>query len=285
MRATRLCGQQGLKLNIFIHEDYIGEAKKKNRQRQLLGVALFGVSFLLSIFSLSDATQWLIYLAYPFMLIGVVFWTTARTADRKLTSAPDADNLVNAEMKGLSNKYSLHHHPRVNGVVIPHLFIMPAGVLVMESSDAAGPIACTGGAQGDRWRAPSNFLDRLTGSKPQVGNPTLELDIMVAAARQLLDSIGKKDVAVKGLAIFTKNPEIEIDGCSYGAAPVNELRFAVKDLESSMGGEEREASANVKMILTSEDRRKLNNILAPVSIPANARPEKPTRPASVRRKA
>jgi len=285
MRATRLCGQQGHKLNIFIHEDYIGDAKKRNRQKQFWGVALFGVSFLLSLLSLSEATQWLIYLAYPFMIIGVVFWTTARTADRKLTSAPNADNMVNAEMKGLSNKYSLHHHPRVNGVVIPHMFIMPAGVLVMESSDAVGPITCKGSEQGDKWRAPSNLIDRLGGTKPQIGNPTLELDTMVVAARKLLDSIGKTEVAVKGLVLFTKNPDIELDGCAYGAAPVNELRYAIKDLESSMGGEEREASANVKMILTSEDRRKLNNILAPVSIPASAKQEKPTRPSSVRPRA
>lgn len=272
-------------MNIFIHEDYLGDARKRNRQKQLLGVALFGISFILSLLSLSDATQWLIYLAYPFMLIGVIFWTTARTADRKLAAAPDADNLVNAEMKGLSNKYSLHHHPRVNDVVIPHMFIMPAGVLVMESSDVVGPVTCKGNEQGDKWRAPSNILDRITGTKPQIGNPSLELDAMVAAARKLLESIGKPDVEVKGLALFTRNPDITVDGCTYGAAPVNELRFAIKDLEASMGGEEREAAANLNVILTSEDRRKLNNILAPVSIPANARPEKPTRPASVRRKA
>jgi hypothetical protein len=272
-------------LNIFIHQDYIGEAKKKNRQKQLIGIALFGVSFLLSLFSLSEATQWLIYLAYPFMIIGVVFWTTARSAERKLLSAPDADALVNAEMKGLSNKYSLHHHPRVNGVIIPHLFIMPAGLLVMDSSDAAGPITCKGSEQGDKWRAPSNFLDKMTGNKPQVGNPSLELDTMIAATKSLLESIGKPDVSIKGLVLFTRNPDIEVDGCAYGAAPVDELRFAVKDLEASMGGEEREATTNVKVILTSEDRRKLNNILAPVSIPASAKPDKPTRPASVRRKA
>ena len=271
-------------MNIFIHEDYIKEEKRKAKRRQLLGVGLFFISFILSFASLSESTQVLIYLAYPFLLVGIIFWTSARAAERKLSTAPQADSLINTELKGLSNKYSLHHHPRLGDVWIPHLFIMPSGVLVVSSNDALGPITCTGGEKGDKWRAPSNLLDRATGAKPQVGNPSLDLDGMVAAARGLVESIGKPEVQVKGLVLFTRNPDIELNGCSYGAAPMNELRQAVRDLEISMG-DEREGSSDVRGMLTSEDRRKLNNILAPVSIPASAKPDKPTRPASARRKA
>lgn len=259
-------------------------AKARNRRRQLIGIGLFFISFVLSLLSLSDASQFLIYLAYPFMLVGIVFWTSARNAERKLQSSPGADALINAEMKGLSNKYSLHHHPRVNDVLIPHLFIMPTGVLVMDSNDAAGPVTCTSSGKGDRWKAPTNIIDRITATKPQIGNPSLTLEAMVESARTLLAGIGKPDVPVKGLVIFTQNPDIEINGCSFGAAPVNELRFAIKDLETSMG-EDREGAGDVRTLLTSADRIKINNILAPVSIPASAVKEKPTRPSSVRRKA
>ena len=282
MRASRPGGHKD-PMNIFVHEDYLKEERRKIRRRSMLGIGLFFISFIMSFASFSEQTQFLIFLAYPFLLVGVPIWMSARSAERRLTAGPKADALINAEVKGLSNKYSLHHYPRVGEVWIPHLFIMPAGVLVMASNDALGPVTCTGGDKGDKWRAPSTLLERATGGKPQVGNPSLELDGMMAAARALVDSIGKPDVPIKGLVLFTRNPDVEVDGCAYGAAPVNELRDALRDLELSMG-DDREGASDVRGILTSEDRRKLNNILAPVSIPASARAEK-TRPASARRKA
>ncbi len=259
------------------------EERRKIRRRQFIGIGLFFVSFVLSFASFSPETQYLIFLAYPFLLVGVPIWMSARSAERRLGSGPQADALINAEVKGLSNKYSLHHYPRVGDVWVRHLFIMPAGVLVMTTSDALGPVTCTGSEKGDRWKAQSNIIDRITGSKPAVGNPSLELDPMVAAARTLVDSVGKPEVAVKGLVLFTRNPDVEVNGCTYGAAPVNELRLALRDLELSME-EERDGSVDVRSILTSDDRRKLNNILAPVSIPASAKPER-TRPTSAGRKA
>jgi hypothetical protein len=270
-------------MNIFIHEDFKKEQRRQLRRRSLLGIGLFFVSFILSFASLSPSTEFLIFLAYPFLLIGVPLWMSARSAERRLTAGPQADALINEQVKGLSNKYSLHHYPRVGDTWIPHLFIMPAGVLVMASNDALGPITCKGGEKGDKWHTPLNLLDRATGSKPQVGNPSLELDAQVAVARALIDSIGKTEVPVKGLVIFTRNPDIEVSGCSYGAAPVNELRSAIRDLELAMG-EDREGSSDVRTILTNDDRRKLNNLLAPVSIPASAKQEK-TRPAAAKRKA
>jgi hypothetical protein len=270
-------------MNIFVHEDFKKEERRRIRRRSLLGIGLFFISFILSFASLSATTEFLIFLAYPFLLVGVPIWMSARAAERRLASGPQADALINDEVKGLSNKYSLHHYPRVGDSWVSHLFIMPAGVLVMASNDALGPITCKGTGKGDAWRTPLNLLDRATGAKPQVGNPSLELDAMVASARALVDGIGKPEVPVKGLVVFTRNPEIEVSGCDYGAAPVNELRDAIRDLEASMG-EERDRAANVRTMLTSEDRRKLNNILAPVSIPASARQEK-TRPSAARRKA
>lgn len=275
-------------MNIFIHEDFMKGLRSRIRRRQLIGVGLFLIAFVASFAALSQETQFLIFLAYPLLLIGVVFWFSARNADARL-NAVQADALINGEVKGLSNKYSLHHYPRIGDVWIPHLFIMPAGVLVLDSNDSLGPVTCNGNEKGDHWHAPAgiqariiSLIDKVMGDRPQLDNPSLDLDRMVTAVRAMLDSIGKPQVPVKGLVLFTRNPEIEINGCAYGATPVNELRLALHDLEQSMG-EDREGSPNVRVILTSEDRRKINNILAPVSIPASAKPEKPTRPASVKR--
>jgi len=48
-------------------------------------------------------------------------------------------------------------------------------------------------------------------------------------------------------------------------------------------GADREEGTVVNTILTNDDRKRLNNILAPVSVPASAVAEKPTRSAPARR--
>jgi hypothetical protein len=270
-------------MNIFIHEDYKNEERRKIKKRRLIGVGLFALALAMSLASFTPETALLSFLSWPILLIGFPIWSSANAADTRLKNAPRTDSLINDELRGLNNKYSLHHYPRVGDVWIPELMITLSGLIVFASNGAMGPVSCKVTAKGDTWKSPTNLMDRMTGTKPPIGNPTVELDAMVAAARGLLASIGKPDVPVKGIALFTRNPEITLDGCSYGAAPLNEMRDAVRDLEVDMGAN-REEGLVVNTILTSEDRKRLNNLLAPVSIPASAAvAEKPAKSVSVRR--
>jgi hypothetical protein len=269
-------------MNIFIHEDYKTEERRKIRKRRLIGVALFAVALLMSLASFTPETALLSFLSWPILLIGFPIWSSANAADTRLKNSPRTDSLINDELRGLNNKYSLHHYPRVGDVWIPELMITPSGLIVFDANGAIGPVSCKATAKGEIWKSPSSILDRMSGTKPAIGNPTVELDAMVAAAHKLLADIGKPDVPVKGVVLFTRNPEITLEGCSYGAAPLNEMRDAVRDLEQDMGAD-REEGLVVNTILTSEDRKRLNNLLAPVSIPASAVPEKPVKSAPARR--
>ena len=270
-------------MNIFIHEDYKIEERRKIRKRRLIGVALFVVALLMSLASFTPETALLSFLSWPVLLVGFPIWSSANAADTRLKNAPRTDSLINDELRGLNNKYSLHHYPRVGDVWIPELIITPSGLIVFDANGAFGPVSCKATSKGDVWKAPTSLLDRISGTKPAIGNPTVELEGMVAAARDLLAQIGKPDVPVKGIALFTRNPEITLDGCSYGAAPLNEMRDAVRDIEQEMGSD-REEGLLVNKILTSDDRKRLNNLLAPVSIPAAAAAaEKPVKSAAARR--
>lgn len=269
-------------MNIFIHEDYKNEERSKIKKNRLIGVGLFALALLFSLASFTPDTALLTFLSWPVLIVGFLIWAPANAADTRLKSAPNIDSFINDELRGLNNKYSLHHHPRVGNVWISELMITPSGLIVFDANGALGPVSCKAGAKGDIWKAPSNLMDRLTGARPQIGNPTVELDAMMAAAHELLASIGKPDVPVKGIALFTRNPDITLDGCSYGAAPLNEMRDAVRDLEVDMGAD-REEGLVVNTILTSEDRKRLNNLLAPVSIPASSVAEKPAKSAVSRR--
>jgi hypothetical protein len=257
-------------MNVFTHDEYIKEQLRRVRRMQWLGLGAVFVSMVLAF--VPSEHYLTIFLAYPFLLVGLPLWMAARSAQRRLARSPSVDQALTDELKGLSVKYSLHHHPVVDGVVIPHLLIGPQGLVVMVTSDAAGPVTCTGGPKGDRWRSRSSLLDRLSGLNPPVGNPTRELDSAISAARKLLEDHGKPGVAVRGLIIFTRNPEVYLEECSYAAVPLNEVRQAVKELLADMGsGSERERDEGVSLdvLLTSQDRRRLNLLLKPpVSMPA-----------------
>ena len=262
-------------MNIFTHEQYMQDQLRRARQLRTIGTVLIVVSLFLSFGSFCATSdnpvlgQVMILLSYPFLLIGFPIWTISRGRLRRLGAAPRADNMLNQELRGLNSKYSLHHYPMPGGKLIHHLLITPSGLIAMTSSDAVGPISCNN----DRWTSQSGFLDRLTGTKPAIGNPTQEATAAVEAARELLSGIGKPDVPAKGLIVFTRDPDIEMDGCSYPAVPLSEIKQAIKDAQAEMEEAREESKQQGQgVMLTSEDRRRLNALLTPSVIAAPARP-------------
>jgi hypothetical protein len=170
-------------------------------------------------------------------------------------------------LKGFSDKYSLHNYPTVNGRVIKHLMISPSGLVVIESNDTLGPVSCNG----DKWKARAGLLARFSGVNTPVGNPTAEVQAGVQAASEVLALMGKPDVAVSGLVLFTRATDIEVNECTYAAAPMGEAKNALRSVLAGMEPE-REERSSVKSILTSEDRRKLNQLLAPEKSVPPAKP-------------
>jgi len=262
-------------MNIYIHEDFVKEKERRAKRLQTIGMVLIGISFLFSFSTLLGTATILIFLAYPFLLVGFPLWTMGRSAQRRLAASPRADTLLNTELKGLNNKYSLHHYVRYGDTWIHHLLITPSGLIVMQSSDAVGPVTCTGSDKGDKWKSPSNILDRMTGLKPPVGNVTTELNDSVAGVQEMLGKIDKPEVPVKGLVLFTRNPDVQINGCSFQGIPMNEVRQSIRDLQQEMD-DQREDQRDVSTLLTSDDRRKLNTFLAPetVKVAADAVPSR-----------
>lgn len=256
-------------MNIFSHPTDEQAALRRARRLQFGGLLSVLISFVLSL--MFGVAPILVYLAYPFLLVGLPLWTIGRTQTKKLAGAPRISDMVTAELKGFSDKYSLHHNAVVEGRRIDHLFITPNGIVVMDDNPALGPVTCTSGPKGDRWYTRTNLLDRMMGSRPAIGNPTLELDADVKAVRDLMSKSGKPDVPVRGVVVFTANPEIEIEESTYPAVPLNELKLAVRELQADMGAEQ-EDTRSLDTVLTSDDRRRLNVALGPA---VSARPSKP----------
>lgn len=249
-------------MNVVTHEEYWKTLVKKASRTQRIGMICILVSFLISLVGSFTSAYFLVYLAYPFLIIGLPFWAMGRNNQKRMANTPRADHQLNAELKGLNNKYSLHHFARQGEQVIEHMLITPSGVIVIQTSDAIGPVSCTGSEKGDRWKSQSNLIDKFTGVKPAIGNPSASLSASIQAVQQLLSASGKPDVPVKGLIVFTRNPELELQSCSFPAIPLNETKETVKELQYDMDAA-RESGLDISAILTSEDRRKLNIALGP----------------------
>jgi hypothetical protein len=185
-----------------------------------------------------------------------------RTAQRRLKSMARPDVLLNAELKALSDKYALHHYAPYSDGVLDHLLITPAGLIAIVTSDVPGPVSCRPVKDEDRWYSPTVFLDRLTGLKPAIGNPSKKVNSQLELAGALLKKVVGADIPVKGLVVFTRNPDLELEGCTHAAVPLSELRLAVKLLQEEMTDEGEGVDGRTRL-LTSDQRRRLNTALSP----------------------
>jgi hypothetical protein len=272
-------------MNTFTNENYY---KEQLRQAQRLRWA--GLLCLLLVIAFSCSMQFwpqdsslLVLLAYPFLFLGFPLWTMGSSRMKMLKSTPRPDLLLNTELKALNNKYTLHHFPRTESGYIKHLLVAPSGLLVMESRDTIGPVSCTSGpvgksGAGDRWKDSRGWLDKIAGVRQPIGNPSNDLAAAMERAQGLLENVGKSNVPVKGLIVFTRQKDLELEACSYPAVQLDETKSAVRTLLSEMSGG-REEAKDVEQLLTSDDRRRLNALLAP------PQPVVQVKPAQAQRKA
>jgi hypothetical protein len=272
-------------MNVFTNENYYKEQLRQAQRLRWAGllclVLVFAVSCSMQFWALDNSL--LLLLAYPFLFLGFPLWTMGSSRVKMLKSTPRPDLLLNGELKALNNKYTLHHFPRIESGYIKHLLVSPAGLLVIESKDTIGPVSCTSGDQskpgaGDRWKDSRGMLDRIAGVRQPIGNPSADLAAAMERANGPLEKIGKINVPVRGLIVFTRQKDLELEACSFQAVPLNETKQAVRSLLIEMSGG-REDTRDVDQLLTSDDRRRLNALLTP------AQPAAPVKAAPAQRKA
>src|SRR5438876_5284106 len=151
-------------MNVFTNEGYFKEQIARARRLRWAGILSLAVVFVISILSIfASLPPVVILLTYPFLLAGFPLMTIGRTRLKLLSRTPRDDQLLNNELKGLNNKYALHHYVPIGDKVIKHLLVSPVGLVAIETRDTMGQVICKGGPKGDRWRVRTNFLDRFSG--------------------------------------------------------------------------------------------------------------------------
>jgi len=259
-------------MNVFTNEAFYAEKVAAAKRLQRLGMAALAVMFIVNCPILLGAPLpwWVVIAAYPFLIIGWPVFTIGSSRLRRLRDTPRPDGLINEQLKGLNNKYSLYHFVPREANTIPHLLVAPGGLVVMESRDVLGDVKCKSGPDGDKWSAPQGLLERLGSRNAAIGNPTRDLDRDIVQAKALLAEIGKPNVPVKGLVVFTRLKDVEIESCAYSVVPLDETKGAVRSLLNLQDSDREESG--VHAMLTSDDRRRINSLLAPSMTQATPAP-------------
>ncbi len=261
-------------MNIFTNEAFFTQQIQAARRRKTIGtilIVLYALSYVTYLFPQSATTSILISFGLVAFTSGVpLFWLSNNNLKR-LRATPRADHLLNNELKGLNNKYTLHHYVPADGGIIKHLLVTPAGLIVMASRDEVGPISCKGSDTGDKWKLPGGIFARFGSDRYASANPSHDLEAAMSRADTLLTAIGKPKVSVSGFIVFTKQEDIELEGCSRRAIPLDETKALIRAIVSE-SETDREVASDVGQLLTSEDRRRLNTLLAPKQPIAPAKP-------------
>src|SRR5437868_482645 len=110
-------------MNVFTNEAFFTQQIQAARRRQAIGVVLMVFYFLTSgvflFISGSALPPAIVSILYPLglvaLLIGFPMWRTSTSKLKRLQATPRADSLLNNELKGLNNKYALHHYVPADG--------------------------------------------------------------------------------------------------------------------------------------------------------------------------
>lgn len=215
----------------------IGHVKRRKRIARWSAVG--GFLILGSTFALAFVPEFLL-VAYALLFGGFVLFNFGMQQVGKWSRSPRNDQLLDARLASLSDKYTLIHYARLGKRVVEHLLVHPGGVLVLTARETPGLIQ----ARGNRWRKRGGGLMRLFAfSGPQLGNPALETTQAIAAVGAYLAE-HQLEVDVSGAIVFVSPyAELDVEEPEYPTLKLEELPTFVRSLEPdvSIGADDREA--------------------------------------------
>lgn len=180
----------------------------KRRKRLAKWSALGGFALLSSTFFLATSVGPSgVLLAYVPLLAGTILFHFGMQQVAKWNRrTPRNDELLDARLRNLSEKYALIHYAEIGKRVVEHMLVHPGGVLVLTARDLPGSVRYRDG----RWRKTGAGLGRLFGmGGPQLGNPSAETQASVDALRSYLDE-AQLETEVDGAIVFL-HPQVELD--------------------------------------------------------------------------
>jgi 8-oxo-dGTP pyrophosphatase MutT (NUDIX family) len=194
---------------------YVKEQQRRGRRFTVIGFVGLAAAFVLVLWQ--QQFPMLILIAYALMLFGFIFFNIGLQTMGKFLSnerKKRADQQIDRALERLNDRYTVIHYAQLGKRVVDHIVVHTGGVLVLTVREVGGKII----VNDRRWRRGGNPLGRLFNySGPQLGNPSLDNELAVAATREALEEAGLAD-RVEGAIVFT-SPLAEVSG----SAPIDVL--------------------------------------------------------------
>lgn len=177
--------------------------KRLSRLKVLGGILLFLIGAPIS-FAFGNSLLYLA-IAYTFVIFGFVFFNSGLQGVAKWGRKVRNDQLVDQELRRLSDRYTLIHYPRIGNRTLDHVLVHETGLLVMTTKEVIGRVE----VRGTKYRKPGqSMIGRFIGmGGPQLGQPPVEngLDrkaLLEALAAEAAERGWPTNVPVDGLVVF-----------------------------------------------------------------------------------
>jgi hypothetical protein len=174
--------------------------KRTSRLKLFAGILLFLVGAPISFLNVA-----FLLVAYTLVIIGFILFQSGLQGVAKWGRKIRNDQLVDQELRRLSDRYTLIHYPRIGGRTLDHVLVHETGLLVMTTKETIGRVE----VRGTKYRKPGqSMFGRFLGmGGPQLGQPPTENGLDRKALLESLAAAAAErgwptDVPVDGLIVF-----------------------------------------------------------------------------------
>ena len=175
--------------------------KRISRIKIVVGLVFFFVGSIVAF----QGNLGLLLAAYAIVIFGFILFNTGLQGIAKWGRKIRNDQLVDNELRRLSDRYTVIHYPRIGNRTVDHVLVHETGLIVMTTKEVLGRIE----VRGSNYRKiGAGALGKMFGmGGPQLGQPTIENG---ADRKALLEVLAKEaaarnwptDVPVDGLVVF-----------------------------------------------------------------------------------
>jgi len=230
---------------------YVETQKRNSRLRTLIGVLFFvaGTALLLL-----NSVQFLL-IAYMLVIVGFVFFNTGLQGVAKWSRRVRNDQLIDDELRRLSDRYTLIHYLTLGKRTPEHVLVHETGVVTMTTKEVIGRVDVRG--KNYQKKGQSIIGRFLNMSGPQLGQPATEnaLDreaLLRAVAAEAKERDWPIDWPVDGLVVFTA-PRLSVSVADNADPPAVKLADLLGWVQAHSRG--------MPIVLTSDVRQEITDFL------------------------
>lgn len=182
------------------HNGYIQQRKRRSRWIAFIGFAILSSSLWIAL------NPSMLLPAYAAMFVGFILFNMGMQQVGKWSRNPRNDQLLDAQLKSLGDRYTLVHFPPIGKHKTEHVLVYPGGLLVITAKEIDGTVEATG----NKWRKKGGGIRRIFGfSGPQLGNPSSDTDAALAEVEMFLEQ-NQMELDVEGIVVFV-HPMVDLD--------------------------------------------------------------------------